>query len=86
MYIKPSKPWLKPRNDQLLEIRGLGGDNIARALWKKLKGYHKRSLVETAFYRWKQLLGSDLKSRCFDNQIMESQIKRLILNKMRLAC
>lgn len=85
IYTKPSKPWLKPRNDQILEIRGLGGDNIARSLWKKFKGYHKRSLIETAFYRWKQMLGSNLKSRCLDNQIIESQIKCQILNKMRLA-
>jgi len=85
LYRQPSKPWLEPRNKQLLEITGLGGDDIARELWKKLSGYHKRSLVETAFFRWKQLLGSGLKSRKFENQIVESKIKCQILNKMRLA-
>ena len=85
VYTQPSKPWLKPRNDQILEIKGLGGDDLARSLWKKLKGYHKRSLVETAFYRWKQLLGSNLKSRKLENQIVESNIKCQILNQMRLG-
>ena len=84
LYTQLSKPWLTPRNKQLLEIKGLGGDNIARSLWKKLKNYHRRSLVETAFYRWKQLLGANLKSRNFDNQIIESKIKSRILNKMKL--
>ncbi len=85
VYRQPSKPWLEPRNKQLLEIRGLGGDDIARELWKKLSGYHRRSLVETAFFRWKQLLGPGLKSRKFENQIVESKIKCQILNKMRLS-
>jgi hypothetical protein len=82
---QPAKPWMKPRNDQLSIIHGLGGDNVARSIWKKLIGYHQRSLVETAFSRWKRLLSSSLKSRTMDNQIVESNIKCQILNKMRLA-
>ena len=83
-YTQPSKPWMKFRDEQLSVIRGLGGDDIARSLWKKLKGYHKRSLVETAFYRWKQLLGPMLKSRKMENQVVEALIKCQILNHMRL--
>ncbi|NGX56748.1 MAG: hypothetical protein K1060chlam5_00994 [Candidatus Anoxychlamydiales bacterium] len=45
------------RSEILMEIRGLGDDKLARSIWKKLKGYHRRSLVETAFYRIKTLLG-----------------------------
>lgn len=85
LYKRPSKPWLKYRDNQLDIIRGFGGDEIARSLWKKLSGYHRRSLVETAFSRWKKLLGSVLKSKKMDNQIIESKIKCQILNKMRLA-
>ncbi len=85
LYKQPSKPWLKPRDDQLTIIKGLGGDDIARSLWKKLRGYHKRSLVETAFSRWKKILGPSLRSRTMQNQVFESKLKCQILNKMRLA-
>jgi len=84
-YRQPGKPWLTHRDKQLSEINGLGGDDLARSLWKKLTGYHRRSLVETAFFRWKQLLGPDLKSRKMENQIIEAKIKCQILNKMLLA-
>ena len=57
------KPWLSYRKKQISEIKGLGGDELARSIWKKLIVYHKRSLVETAFSRWKLLLGPSLKSR-----------------------
>ena len=39
----------------------------------------------TAFYRWKQLLGPMLKSRKMENQEIEAKIKCQILNQMRLA-
>lgn len=79
------RPWLKPKENQINIIKGLGGDGIARSLWKKLTGYHKRSLVETAFYRFKQLLGSGLKSRKSENQVIEAKLKCHILNKMLLV-
>ena len=41
----------------MIEIIGLGGDQTARKLWKKLKNYHRRSLAETTMYRFKQLFG-----------------------------
>ncbi|MFT5318173.1 MAG: hypothetical protein ACI8RA_001435 [Chlamydiales bacterium] len=56
-------PHMQARNDAYLEILGLGGDEDARKLWKKLKGYHRRSLSETAMFRFKQLFGSSLTSR-----------------------
>lgn len=74
--------WERKRDSALAEIQGLGGDQEARGLWKKLKGYHRRSLVETTMYRLKQLLGRQLRSRCEANQSIESQCKCLILNKM----
>jgi hypothetical protein len=85
IYKQPSKPWLKFRDDQLDIIKGFGGDEMARSLWKKLTGYHRRSLVETAFSRWKRILGSSLRSRTIENQMFESKLKCKILNKMRLA-
>lgn len=74
------------RNDFLGLHQVLGGDERARALVKKLLGYHKRSLVETAFSRLKRIFSDRLKSKMIDNQIVEVNLKCWILNKMmRLA-
>ncbi len=70
------------RNDAVCEITGLGGDDQARKLWKQLKGYHKRSLVETTMYRIKQLTGSKMRSREWERQQVEAHIKCLVVNKM----
>jgi IS5 family transposase len=80
---KDSKdPAMMKRNDAIREIRGLGGDDEARKLWKQLTGYHKRSLVETSMYRIKQLTGSNLRSREWERQKVEAHIKCLVINKM----
>lgn len=73
---------LLERNKSLLEIKGLGGDENARKLWKKLKGYHRRSLAETGMYRFKRLFGSDLKCRTFQGQRSEAYVKAKALNIM----
>lgn len=70
------------RNYAVLEIMGLGGDDEARKLWKKLKGYHRRSLGETTMYRIKQITGSNLRSREWKRQGVEAQIKCLVINRM----
>ena len=77
-----SKPWLEERNRQIIEIALLGNDELARKLWKKLNGYHKRSLVETTFYRWKTLFEDRLRSRKLPSQISEARVKCMILNKI----
>ena len=43
-----------PRNEAVLVMRKEG-----LAHWKKISGYHRRSLAETAMYRFKQLLGGE---------------------------
>lgn len=73
---------LQGRNKSLLEIKGLGDDEVARKLWKKLKRYHRRSLAETCMYRFKILFGRDLKSRSFQGQQSEAYIKSQALNIM----
>jgi len=73
---------LLERNKAVLEIRGLGGDDSARMLWKKLKGYHRRSLAETGMFRFKTLFGGDLKSRTFQGQQAEAYVKSRALNIM----
>jgi Transposase DDE domain len=73
---------LEMRNKALLEIKGLGGDDDARKLWKNLKGYHRRSLAETGMYRFKTLFGSRLRSRTFEGQRSEAYVKSKALNVM----
>ena len=74
--------WEKSRDVAIAEILGLGGGEEARKLWKGLIGYHQRSLVETAIYRFKQTFGGDLKSRTEKNQKVEVEVKCFILNKI----
>jgi len=44
------EPWMEQRNDAIRIIAGLGNDEEARCIWKKLKKYHRRSLAETGVY------------------------------------
>lgn len=77
-----NKPWLAERNEAISELLGLGGDDQAKVLWKKLRGYHRRSLVETTFSRLKGIFGAKLFSKRIDTQEFELQLKAFILNRM----
>lgn len=70
------------RNEAIAEIKGLGGDDRGRKIWKILKNYHRRSLAETAMYRIKQLTGGNLRSREWERQRIEGYVKCLVINKM----
>lgn len=74
--------WEKSRNKAISEIAGLGDDDEARKLWKKLRGYHKRSLVETTYSRLKGIFGGELYSKSIDGQEVELLCKAAILNQM----
>ena len=65
------------RNEILQEIEKDG-----RKEWKKKSGYHRRSLSETAMFRFKTIFGSTLYSRKFEKQKTEASIKIKCLNKM----
>lgn len=54
----------------------------SREQWKQESTYHKRSLAETAMYRYKHIIGSNLQCREQKYQATEVQIGCLILNKM----
>lgn len=69
-----------PRNLALLEIDE-GGPNENRKQWKINSGYHRRSLSETTFFRWKTILGGKLAARKFENQQTEAAIKSAVLNR-----
>ncbi len=81
-FRKNASPSMEIRNANLVEIIGLGGDDDARKLWKKLKNYHRRSLAETAMFRFKRLFGNDLKNRTLATQRAESRAKCEALNIM----
>jgi hypothetical protein len=65
------------RDENVREIRKRG-----RAKWKKESGYHRRSLVETAFFRLKTIFTDKLKSRTTERQKVEATLRCLALNKM----
>jgi len=74
------EPWMKQRNNRILEILGLGGDKIAKSIWGKLRGYSKRVTIESAIARWKKLFGQHLRSLSFETQRIEISVKAQILN------
>jgi hypothetical protein len=63
--------YLKNRNENLRGVRKLGIKG-----WKKQSGYHKRSLVETAFYRLKTIFSDRLRNRRDDTQITAEMIRK----------
>ncbi len=71
-----SKPPL-PRDQNLRRIRRVG-----RKRWKQDVGYHRRSLAETAVFRFKTIFGNTLSARTLPRQITEAHIKCAALNRM----
>jgi hypothetical protein len=55
---------------------------IGRKAWKQETGYHRRSLVETAVFRYKTLIGPTLSARTFDNQKAEVAVAVHCLNRL----
>ncbi len=65
------------RDENLRHIRRTG-----RKKWKQESNYHRRSLSETAMFRYKTIFGDKLDSRKQENQFQEMNIKSAILNQM----
>ena len=66
-----------------------GGSTHIRAIerhgrreWYKLSGYTKRSMVENAVYRYKAIIGPEMRARTLARQRVEHRIGCEILNKM----
>ena len=70
---------LAMRNSHILAIREIG-----KKEWKKQNDYHRRSLVETAMYRFKILCGASLASRKWESQLNEVYLKCSLLNRMKI--
>jgi len=73
---------LLERDQAAAEIKGLGGDLIAKQLWGRLSGYSRRALVESTFSRMKRLYGSKLYSKKLSAQKVEVCLKSLMMNMM----
>ena len=69
------KPLARDRTIRLIRSKG-------RKEWKIQSGYHKRSLSENFFFRYKTIFGDHLKSRISGNQKVEVILNTSILNKM----
>lgn len=72
---------LTPRKQRDQNIRVMR--EIGRESWKYTSEYTRRSLAETAMYRFKELMGERLSSRNFSNQATEAFLKCKILNQMK---
>lgn len=69
------KPLARDKTIRIIRKKG-------RKRWKVHCGYHKRSLSENFFFRYKTVFGDHLKSRISENQKMEVILNTIILNKM----
>ena len=89
----PIQGIMPPRKDAVLSDNALASpttrdQNIicikekGRLNWQKETGYNRRSLVETAMFRYKIIIGGQLRSRSFENQKTEAKIGVAILDKM----
>jgi len=70
-------PPVQSRNAILARIARLG-----LAGWKKSAGYHRRSLAETAMFRYKTIFGGKLSARLLASQCSEALLRCAILNRM----
>jgi hypothetical protein len=77
-----STGWVKDRDEDIATIFSFGDREAGRRPWKEKVGYYKRSLVETAMFRIKKMLGAELKSRGIEMQRTEAFCKCLVINKM----
>jgi hypothetical protein len=72
----PVPAYLLQRNQAVERIKEVGSKD-----WKKEVGYHRRSLAETAMFRYKIIFGDKATSRAEETQKTEVNIKCKILNK-----
>jgi hypothetical protein len=57
-------------------------DEHGRMAWQRRSGYNRRSLVETAMFRYKTIIGRKLQARTLSNQMTEAKIGCNVLNRM----
>ena len=70
-----TSPSWRDQHIQTIQEKGRRG-------WEKAVGYGKRSLVETAMFRYKTLIGPTLRARNFTAQQVEARIACSVINRM----
>ena len=55
---------------------------LGRQRWKKESGYHRQARVENTFFRYKSIIGDDLRARTPGGQEAEVLLACNILNRM----
>ncbi len=70
-----AEPTQRDRHIEILAEKGRMG-------WQVATGYGKRALVETAFYRYKVLIGPSLRARTLSAQKVEARIACAVINRM----
>ena len=73
----PSETTTTQRDRHLAAIAKHG-----RIAWQRSSGYNRRSLVETAVFRYKTIIGRRLQARTLPNQQTEAKIGCNVLNRM----
>src|SRR3954453_15039410 len=68
-------PSLRDRHTQTIQEKG-------RRAWQRTVGYGKRSLVETAMFRYKTLIGPTLRAWKLAAQKTEARVACSVLNRM----
>jgi transposase len=76
--LSPMADTTPSRRDQHIQIIQEKG----RRGWQKAVGYGKRSLVETAMFRYKTLIGPTLRARKFAAQQVEARVACCVINRM----
>jgi Transposase DDE domain len=75
--VRRGKSPFEHRDENLKMIRKVG-----RKQWKRKSGYHRRSLVEGAFFRLKTIFSDRLRSRLMETQRTEAKLRCLAMNRM----
>ena len=57
-------------------------DEVGRQKWRVEAGYHRQARAENGVYRYKKIIGPNLRARSVDGQLAEVKIACKILNKM----
>jgi hypothetical protein len=70
---------LRQRNQH---IKSINRDGVLP--WKRTSGYYRQSEVENMFFRYKNLIGDELRARNENSRRVESVIACNILNQFRL--
>ena len=73
----PTESATTQRDRHIAEIEKPGRMN-----WQRRSGYNRRSLVETAMYRYKTVVGQRLRARTLPNQRGSTKIGCNVLNQM----